>query len=49
MKSKVISKVIYGLIAIISKIKYCKSSCCSSECMTKSNDEEVNDTSHIVT
>jgi hypothetical protein len=47
MKSKLLSKIINGLIALLSKIKYCKSSCCESECMTKS--EESTDTSHIVT
>lgn len=46
MKSKLISRIINGLVAIISKIKYCKSSCCESECMTKS--ETPTDTYHRV-
>ena len=49
MKSKIITKLIDGLVRIISKIKYCKSSCCSSECMSKSECEASTDTCHRVT
>ncbi len=32
---KYIEKIAIALIGILSKIKVCKSSCCSSECMTE--------------
>jgi len=33
---KILLKLISGLVSLLKSIKYCKSSCCESECITKS-------------
>ena len=36
---KYVERILLALVGLLSKIKVCKSSCCSSECMTEPQQE----------
>ncbi len=36
---KYVERILLALVGLLSKIKVCKSSCCSSECMTEEEPE----------